>query len=83
MTPFEALMHNWIIEGLPPKVLVYHKRRLGINDDVPIGNPVHPNHHHAGHRSLKPLVAVKEKTMNRTCLLSDALRNDEPLLPEP
>ena len=33
MNPLEALMHEWIIEGLPPKVLVHHKRMLGINDD--------------------------------------------------
>jgi serine/threonine protein kinase len=33
ITPFEALMHDWIIEGLPPKVLLHHKRMLGINDE--------------------------------------------------
>jgi hypothetical protein len=26
-------MHDWIVEGLPPKVLVHHKRMLGIYDD--------------------------------------------------
>jgi dual specificity tyrosine-phosphorylation-regulated kinase 2/3/4 len=30
----EALMHEWILEGLPPKVLVQHKKMLGI-DDLP------------------------------------------------
>jgi dual specificity tyrosine-phosphorylation-regulated kinase 2/3/4 len=30
MTPFDALMHDWIIEGLPPQVLVHHKKMLGI-----------------------------------------------------
>lgn len=30
ITPLEALMHDWIIEGLPPKVLMHHKRMLGI-----------------------------------------------------
>jgi hypothetical protein len=30
MTPFDALMHEWIIEGLPPQVLVHHKKMLGI-----------------------------------------------------
>lgn len=24
ITPIEALMHDWIIEGLPPKVLLHH-----------------------------------------------------------
>lgn len=23
-------MHDWILEGLPPKVLMHHKRMLGI-----------------------------------------------------
>lgn len=30
MTPFDALMHEWIIEGLPSQVLVHHKKMLGI-----------------------------------------------------
>jgi dual specificity tyrosine-phosphorylation-regulated kinase 2/3/4 len=30
ITPFDALMHTWIIEGLPPQVLVHHKKMLGI-----------------------------------------------------
>jgi len=30
ITPFEALMHEWIIEGLPPQVLIHHKKMLGI-----------------------------------------------------
>lgn len=34
MTPDQALMHPWIIEGLPPKVLAQHKKILGIKDDV-------------------------------------------------
>lgn len=25
MSPFDALMHDWIIEGLPPEVLITHK----------------------------------------------------------
>lgn len=29
MTPLEALHHNWILDGLPPKVLVHHKRMFG------------------------------------------------------
>ena len=33
MTPYEGLMHEWIIEGLPPNVLVHHKRMLGIVDE--------------------------------------------------
>ena len=74
MNPLEALMHEWIIEGLPPKVLVHHKRMLGINDDF----NGFPSANHQGHRSLKPL--AKEKAMNRTCQLADALKNDEPLI---
>jgi len=30
ITPFDALMHPWIIEGLPEQVLVHHKKMLGI-----------------------------------------------------
>jgi len=30
LDPFEALQHDWIIEGLPPKVLVHHQRMLGL-----------------------------------------------------
>jgi len=30
ITPLEALMHEWIIEGLPPQVLIHHKKMLGI-----------------------------------------------------
>jgi len=30
ITPYEALMHEWVVEGLPPKVLMHHKRMLGI-----------------------------------------------------
>lgn len=33
MTPDEALMHQWILEGLPPKVLAQHKKILGIKDE--------------------------------------------------
>lgn len=33
MTPVEALQHEWILEGLPPKVLVHHKRMFGVKDD--------------------------------------------------
>ena len=28
ITPFEALMHEWIIEGLPPQVLIHHKKMI-------------------------------------------------------
>lgn len=31
INPYEALLHEWIIEGLPPKVLLHHKRMLGIS----------------------------------------------------
>ena len=30
ITPFDALMHEWIIEGLPPQVLIHHKKMLGV-----------------------------------------------------
>lgn len=33
ITPIEALMHDWIIEGLPPKVLLHHQRILGLQID--------------------------------------------------
>ena len=33
ITPIEALQHPWIVEGLPKKVLIHHKRMLGL--DVP------------------------------------------------
>jgi hypothetical protein len=26
MTPEEALRHEWILDGLPPKVLIHHQR---------------------------------------------------------
>ena len=32
ITPDQALMHMWILEGLPPKVLQQHKKILGIFD---------------------------------------------------
>lgn len=33
MTPLEALQHEWILEGLPPKVLLHHQRMFGMPDD--------------------------------------------------
>ena len=33
LTPIEALQHEWILEGLPPKVLVHHKRMLGLEGE--------------------------------------------------
>ena len=33
MTPLEALQHEWILEGLPEKVLVHHQRMFGGRDD--------------------------------------------------
>lgn len=32
MTPDDALMHQWVLEGLPPKVLAQHKKILGIKE---------------------------------------------------
>lgn len=31
-SPTEALLNEWILEGLPPKVLVQHKKMLGIDE---------------------------------------------------
>ena len=76
-------MHGWIIEGLPAKVLVHHKRMLGIYDDDnhnmiegEFGRAIAPKA-----SSMKP--AIKEKVMNRTCLVSDAIKSDEPLIDLP
>jgi dual specificity tyrosine-phosphorylation-regulated kinase 2/3/4 len=33
MSPLEALQHKWILEGLPPKVLIHHQRMFGHKDD--------------------------------------------------
>lgn len=33
MTPLEALQHEWILEGLPEKVLVHHRRMFGGRED--------------------------------------------------
>jgi len=33
MTPLEALQHEWILEGLPEKVLVHHRKMFGGLDD--------------------------------------------------
>jgi hypothetical protein len=40
ITPFQALLHPWIIEGLPAQVLVHHQRMLGI--DVPSSHSTTP-----------------------------------------
>jgi hypothetical protein len=62
-------MHEWIIEGLPPKVLIHHKRMLGIYDEdhfnldeAGFGRVIAPKAH-----SMKPI--AKEKVLNRTCLV--------------
>lgn len=75
-------MHEWIIEGLPPKVLLHHKRMLGIYDDEVFnleggfGRAVAPKAN-----SQKP--QIKDKLMNRTCLVTDAIKSDEPLVDLP
>lgn len=33
LTPLEALQHEWILEGLPPKVLQHHQRMFGYKDE--------------------------------------------------
>ena len=30
MSPDEAIRHQWILEGLPPKVLIHHQKLHGI-----------------------------------------------------
>ena len=32
ITPKDALLHEWIIEGLPPKVLQQHRKMLGVSE---------------------------------------------------
>ena len=33
MTPLEALQHDWILEGLPDKVLQHHKKMFSTPED--------------------------------------------------
>jgi len=33
MTPLEALQHEWILEGLPDKVLQHHKKMFSVPED--------------------------------------------------
>ena len=35
MTPLEALQHEWILEGLPPRVLERHKKAYSGTDNKP------------------------------------------------
>ncbi len=34
MTPLEALNHAWILDGLPPKVLLHHQRMFGLSQEA-------------------------------------------------
>lgn len=34
LTPLKALQHEWILEGLPEKVLQHHKKMFGHKDDL-------------------------------------------------
>jgi len=43
MTSLEALQHEWILEGLPPKVLVHHQRMFGMKETRP--NRLNPADH--------------------------------------
>lgn len=37
MTPEEALMHEWVLTGLPPEILINHLNMHNIsNDDIPL-----------------------------------------------
>ena len=38
LQPKEALQHEWILEGLPPKVLLHHQRMLGLLPPHPDNN---------------------------------------------
>lgn len=57
-------MHDWIIEGLPPQVLVHHKRMLGIyeDDNLIVERGLNAN----GPKSHSQKPQLKEKLMNRT-----------------
>ena len=70
INPVEALMHDWIIEGLPPKVLQHHKRMLGLvpNDRQPPDEVSQQVHFHKPHPQTS-----KAQKLNKTCLLSDAM----------
>lgn len=47
ITPFDALMHEWIIEGLPDQVLIHHKKMLGIYESETEGNTALNNQSHS------------------------------------
>jgi len=47
ITPFDALMHEWIIEGLPDQVLVHHKKMLGIYESETEANTALNNQSHS------------------------------------
>ena len=47
ITPFDALMHEWIIEGLPAQVLVHHKKMLGIYESETEANTALNNQSHS------------------------------------
>jgi len=33
MTPLQALLHPWVLEGLPEKVLQHHQKMFNIYED--------------------------------------------------
>lgn len=47
ITPFDALMHEWIIEGLPDQVLIHHKKMLGIYESETEANTALNNQSHS------------------------------------
>ena len=86
ITPYEALLHDWIIEGLPPKVLLHHKRMLGLQDgnsyrtSTSTSAAALPNINggnymrQVGGMPMKQGASGKEKLLNRTCVVSDVLK---------
>ena len=75
ITPYEALVHDWIIEGLPPKVLQHHKRMLGVIESGASSNS--NSQTSKSNKSLlqKPPKTTKNGALNHTCLLSDAMNS--------
>ena len=72
ITPFEALLHDWIIEGLPPKVLLHHKRMLGVFEDS-----VQTTYRTNGSPQADKLKRAKAAdTLNRTCVVKPKEKAD-------
>ena len=57
MTPFQALQHPWILEGLPHKVLIHHQRMLGLDVPSESSQTSLPQHHSS---SQQPNLVTEE-----------------------